>query len=72
MKISGLQKLTLLDFPGRLAATVFLGGCNLRGPFCHNASLVLRPSECENISEEELFDFLDSRKSKKRTAARRI
>ena len=64
MKISGLQKLTLLDFPGRLAATVFLGGCNFRCPFCHNASLVLAPAECENIGEEELFSFLASRKGK--------
>lgn len=64
MNISGLQKLTLLDFPGRLAATVFLGGCNFRCPFCHNASLVLVPAECENISEEELFEFLKQRKGK--------
>lgn len=64
MKISGLQKLTLLDFPGRLAATVFLGGCNFRCPFCHNASLVLSPSMCEKISEEEFFEFLRSRSGK--------
>ena len=41
MLISGLQKLTLLDYPGRVACTVFTGGCNLRCPFCHNAGLVL-------------------------------
>jgi len=41
MLISGLQKLTLLDFPGTVACTVFTGGCNFRCPFCHNASLVL-------------------------------
>ena len=64
MFISGLQKLTLLDFPGRLAATVFLGGCNFRCPFCHNATLVLSPGECERISEEELLEFLKSRKGK--------
>lgn len=64
MYISGLQKLTLLDFPGRLAATVFLGGCNFRCPFCHNASLVLSPATCEKISEEEFFSFLNSRKGK--------
>ena len=40
MKIGGLQKLTLLDFPGRCACTVFTVGCNLRCPFCHNAPLV--------------------------------
>ena len=64
MYISGLQKLTLLDFPGRLAATVFLGGCNFRCPFCHNASLVLSPGECEKISEENFFSFLASRAGK--------
>ena len=64
MYISGLQKLTLLDFPGRLAATVFLGGCNFRCPFCHNATLVLSPGECEKISEDEFFSFLSSRKGK--------
>lgn len=63
MKIKGLQKLTLLDYPGRLAATVFLGGCNFRCPFCHNASLVVR-SDGGEISEEELFRFLESRRGK--------
>ena len=63
MKIKGLQKLTLLDYPGRLAATVFLGGCNFRCPFCHNASLVVRNDERE-ISEDELFAFLESRRGK--------
>ena len=61
MKISGLQKLTLLDFPGKIACTVFTSGCNFRCPFCHNASLV-NGSNKENISEEEFFDFLDKRK----------
>ena len=63
MKIKGLQKLTLLDYPGRLAATVFLGGCNMRCPFCHNASLVVRPDNTE-ITEDELFAFLESRRGK--------
>lgn len=40
MLIQGLQKLTLLDFPGRVACTVFLGGCDFRCPFCHNSSLI--------------------------------
>lgn len=62
MLINGLQKLSLLDYPGKLAATVFTGGCNLRCPFCHNASLVLRPNECERISEEELLSFLEKRR----------
>ena len=60
MKISGLQKLTLLDFPGRIACTVFTGGCNMRCPFCHNADLVL-PTDDGRISVDELLAFLDSR-----------
>lgn len=63
MIIQGLQKLTLLDYPGKLAATVFLGGCNFRCPFCHNASLVLSGGEL-NMGEEELFAFLESRRTK--------
>ena len=64
MKIMGLQKLTLLDYPGRLACTVFLEGCNLRCPFCHNASLVLpgHGGENEELSQEEFFAFLTKRK----------
>lgn len=63
MKISGLQKMTLLDYPGKIAATVFTGGCNFRCPFCHNASLVLNDRRAqEAISEEEFFDFLAKRK----------
>lgn len=64
MKIKGLQKLTLLDFPERIACTVFLGGCNFRCPFCHNASVVLPGRECENISESDFFEFLESRKTR--------
>ncbi|MBQ1263566.1 MAG: anaerobic ribonucleoside-triphosphate reductase activating protein [Oscillospiraceae bacterium] len=60
MKISGLLKLTALDFPEKLACTVFTGGCNLRCPFCHNASLVLGSGE--DISEEEFFAFLKKRR----------
>lgn len=56
--IHGLNKTTLLDYPGRVAATVFLGGCNFRCPFCQNSSLVLHPSEEPEISEEEVLRFL--------------
>lgn len=59
MKIAGLMKLTLLDFPGHVACTVFLAGCNFRCPFCHNGSLV-RGGDIE-ISREELFAFLKKR-----------
>lgn len=60
MNISGIQKLTLLDFPGKLACTVFTSGCNFRCPFCHNASLVL-PGMSEHIDESEVFSFLKKR-----------
>lgn len=64
MLISGLQKLTLLDYPEKLAATIFTPGCNFRCPFCHNASLVLQPGNAPMISEEEVLTFLDSRKGR--------
>ena len=60
MHIKGLQKLTALDYPDRLACTIFTGGCNLRCPFCHNASLVKGIGD--DIDENEFFSFLDKRK----------
>lgn len=62
MLIKGLQKTTLLDFPGKVACTVFTGGCNFRCPFCHNGSLVLRPNDVDSINEEEIFSYLKKRK----------
>lgn len=62
--IGGLQKVTLLDFPGKIACTVFLTGCNLRCPYCHNPELVLPQDSKKYISEGELFKFLVSRKGK--------
>ena len=59
--IAGLQKLTLLDFPGKVACTVFLAGCNYRCPFCHNAELFCGKPEML-MSEEAFFAFLQSRK----------
>lgn len=61
MHIHGLQKLTLLDYPGHTACTVFTGGCNYRCPFCHNATLVLRPTEQPLIAAEEVLRFLKKR-----------
>lgn len=61
MNIQGFQKLTMLDFPGKTACTVFTGGCNLRCPFCHNVPLVLSP-ESESIDEDEIFSYLEKRK----------
>lgn len=61
MVIEGLQKLTLLDYPGFVACTVFTAGCNFRCPFCHNASLVL-PERLTGQSEEEaVLSFLKKR-----------
>ena len=60
MIIEGMRKLTLLDFPGRCAATLFTHGCNLRCPFCHNASLVTRAPESE-ITAAEVYAFLEKR-----------
>ena len=64
MKLGGLQKLTLLDFPEHVACTVFTWGCNFRCPWCHNSSLVLsdRIHEEGLITEEEFFGFLNKRK----------
>lgn len=62
MSIHGFNKLTLLDYPGRCAATIFLGGCNFRCPFCQNSGLILHP-ECEPvISEDTVLDFLKKRR----------
>lgn len=61
MVINGLQKTTLLDFPGHVAATIFLGGCNLRCPFCHNMNLVVGDLG-ESITVEEFISFLKKRK----------
>ncbi|MDA3814820.1 MAG: 4Fe-4S cluster-binding domain-containing protein, partial [Patescibacteria group bacterium] len=64
MKIGGLQKLTLIDYPGSVACTVFLSGCNFRCPWCYSAELVL-PENIENHTEieaKEFFKFLERRK----------
>ncbi|MBQ3280012.1 MAG: anaerobic ribonucleoside-triphosphate reductase activating protein [Clostridia bacterium] len=60
MKIHGLQKMTLLDFPGKVACTVFLGGCDMRCPFCHNAELVDGTAEAV-MDEQGLKKFLSTR-----------
>lgn len=62
MKICGIQKLTLLDFPDHMACTIFTGGCNFRCPFCHNSSLVLGSDNIDTYSEDEILEFLKKRK----------
>ena len=61
MNISGLQKMTLLDYPGKVACTVFLFGCNYRCPFCHNAELLEGKAE-PLMTKEEFLSFLSKRK----------
>ncbi|NLJ73122.1 MAG: anaerobic ribonucleoside-triphosphate reductase activating protein [Syntrophomonadaceae bacterium] len=63
MRISGLLKQTLVDYPGEVAATVFTQGCNLRCPFCHNGHLVTRPGKTQNdyMDEQMVLDFLAER-----------
>lgn len=62
MKIMGLQEVTLIDYPGKIACTLFLYGCNFQCGFCHNPELVLKP-EGKEYSEEEILKFLEERKS---------
>ena len=64
MEIGGLQKLTIIDYPGRLACTVFLIGCDFRCPWCYSSELVLpeKIKKQPRVSEKELFDFLKERK----------
>ena len=61
MLVSGLQKLTLLDYPGKVACTVFTGGCNFRCPFCHNSALVLPDRLAHDSSAERVLAFLRKR-----------
>ena len=62
MKICGLQKTTLLDFPGKVAATLFTGGCNFRCPFCHNSDLLLGNAR-ELYKPEDVLGFLEKRRN---------
>lgn len=63
MQIKGFQKLTLLDYPNKVACLIFTGGCNFRCPYCHNASLAKNLDTYPDISEEEIFSFLEQRKN---------
>ena len=70
MLIGGLQKMTLIDYPGKIAATVFTNGCNFRCPFCHNPELVhgsqlaVQSEERNKKQVDEFFEFLETRKGK--------
>lgn len=58
----GLQKLSLLDYPGKMACTLFTGGCNMKCPFCHNSELVFLPESMMEINQDDIDQFLDKRK----------
>ncbi len=63
VEIKGLEKFAPKDFPGFISSTVFLGGCNFRCPFCHNADLVLRPETVPTIPMNYFLSYIDSRKN---------
>lgn len=64
MNLGGYQKLTLIDYPGHLATTVFTVGCSFRCPFCHNPELVIAPYDTQSSTlEQEFFEFLEKRRS---------
>ena len=60
MKILGIEKLSLVDYPGQICAVIFTGGCNFRCPFCHNSDIVNQ--KADEIGEKEIFEFLGKRK----------
>ena len=62
LEIKGLQKMSVIDYPGKVAAVVFTGGCNFRCPFCQNPELVLEPEKQPSIAEGEFFGFLEERR----------
>ena len=62
MRLAGIQKLTLLDYPGKVACILFTPGCNYRCPFCHNASLVLPDRQTDALPEEQALQFLQKRR----------
>ncbi|MEG0528010.1 MAG: anaerobic ribonucleoside-triphosphate reductase activating protein [Longicatena sp.] len=61
ISLFGLQKLTLLDYPGKMASTIFTGGCNFRCPFCQNSDLVFLPENTAEIAQEDILSFLKKR-----------
>jgi len=62
MIVCGFEKFSMVDFDGKIACTVFTGGCNFRCPFCHNGSLVVGDVKSQEISLDEVFDYLKKRK----------
>lgn len=62
MEFKGFQRISLLDYPGKIAAIAFVGGCNFRCPFCYNRDLVLNPQALPSIPEEEVLEYLEKNK----------
>ena len=62
MIVCGFEKFSMVDYDGKIACTVFTGGCNFRCPFCHNGSLVIGDVKSQEISLDEVFDYLEKRK----------
>lgn len=62
MHVKGWIKSSLIDYPGRIAASLFCGGCNFRCPNCHNADIVLRPDQHPDLSEDEIWAFFERRR----------
>jgi len=63
MQIGGLQKNSLIDFPGKVSSVIFCSGCNFDCPYCHNPDLVRGPKNCPNhLSRAAVYDFLDQRR----------
>jgi len=62
VEVKGLEKFASKDFPGHISSTVFVGGCNFRCPFCHNADLVLNPGQLPTLDLNLFLSYLDSRK----------
>lgn len=63
MVIKGFQRVSLLDFPGKISAVVFIPGCNFRCPFCYNRDLVLNPGRLKTVPEADIFSYLQKRRS---------
>jgi len=63
MNIKGIYKTTLIDYPGRISAAIFTGGCNLRCRYCHNPSLVIPGQDEHTFSEDDVLDLLKKRKN---------
>jgi len=61
MEILGIEKVSMVDYPNKICATIFTGGCNFRCPFCHNSGLVKQAFE--KYKEKEILDYLESRKN---------